>query len=52
MDVLSIVSNVQQVSPDQLAASQGETGSSNRFVLTDRQNKLIIAVLVLSVLKC
>ena len=32
MDVLSIVSNVQQVSPDQLADSQEETDSSNRFV--------------------
>ena len=32
MDVLSIVSNVQQVPPDQVAASQEETDSSNRFV--------------------
>ena len=32
MDVLLIVSNVQQVPPDQLAASQEETDSSNRFV--------------------
>ena len=39
MDVLSIVSNVQQVSPDQLAASQGETGSSNRFVLAGKQSR-------------
>ena len=32
MDVLLIVSNVQQAPPDQLAASHEETGSSNRFV--------------------
>ena len=31
MDVLSIVSNVQQVPPEELAASQEQTGSSNRF---------------------
>ena len=34
MDVLLIVNNVQQVSPDQLAASQEETNSSGRFVHT------------------
>ena len=33
MDVLSIVSNVQQVPAEELEASQAKTGSSNRFVL-------------------
>ena len=32
MDVLSIVSNVQQVPVEELAASQEQTGSSDRFV--------------------
>ena len=39
MDVLLIVSNVQQVPPDQLAASQEETDSSNRFVLLMAENE-------------
>ena len=33
MDVLSIVSNVQQVSPEVLVVSQEQTQSSNRFAL-------------------
>ena len=33
MDVLSIVSNVQQVPPEELAASQEQTESSTRFGL-------------------
>ena len=32
MDVLSIVSNVQQVPAEELEASQEQTQSSNRFV--------------------
>ena len=35
MDVLSIVSNVQQVPAEELAASQGMTGSSNRSVFDE-----------------
>ena len=33
MDVLSIVSNVQQVSAEELVVSQEQTQSSNRFAL-------------------
>ena len=49
MDVLSIVSNVQQVPPEELAASQEQTESSTRFGLlllwvtgyVDRLRKLL-----------
>jgi len=34
IDVLSVVSNVQQVPPEELIASQEKTGSSSRFALT------------------
>ena len=34
IDVLSVVSNVQQVPPEELIASQDKTESSSRFALT------------------
>ena len=34
MDILSIVNNVQQASPEELAVSQEKAATSTRFILT------------------
>ena len=53
MDVLSIVSNVQQVPPEELEASQEMTQSSKRFAFSRGDSSIIISmrVAVLVVLK-